>query len=311
MRPSIVLVPRELEVIVGDLASSFEVIKAWEHPADADFGEARALICFGHQSPEPFLARMPRAELVACFTTGYDAIDVDGLAQRGIKTSYAAGAAAEPVAEFALALILASYRNIVAGAVRLRAGDWVAGGKPLIGKSLDGARIGIVGLGAIGQAFAKKCVAFSAKISWWGPRDKPGAPWSRASSLEALARDNDILVVCTSADSSNTKLISADVIDAVGPDGLLVNIARGQLVDEDALIDALKAGRLGAAAIDVYEQEPTPAQRWVDVPNIICTPHIAGASAVGLNRMVAVLRTNLDAFFLDHPLTNPIPTSGG
>lgn len=306
MHPPIVLVPRELEFICDELSSSFEVIKAWEGPLDADLTEVRALVCFGHHSPEPLIARMPKLELVACFTTGYDAIDPDALARRGIMASHAPGATAEPVAEFALALILASYRNIVTGVAQLQAGAWVAGGRPLIGKSLDGARIGIVGLGSIGRALATRCEAFNTTISWWGPRPKTDAPWPRASSLEALARECDILVVCTSADSSNLKLISAGVIDAVGPEGLLVNIARGQLVDEDALIDALKTGRLGAAALDVFAEEPTPPARWADVPNVICTPHIAGVSAAGLRRMTEMLRTNLDAFFAGRPLPNPI-----
>src|SRR3546814_9023273 len=160
---------------------------------------------------------------------------------------------------------------------QLRKVFWVKGGVPRIGRSLHGARIGIVGLGAIGRALAWRCELLGMQVSWWGPRPKADASWPRAESLEALARDTDILAICTSADATNVGMISSVAIDAIGPDGLLVNVARGQLVDEDALIDALRRGRLGAAALAAFATAPTPPPRWEGVPNIICTPHIAGA----------------------------------
>jgi phosphoglycerate dehydrogenase-like enzyme len=124
--------------------------------------------------------------------------------------------------------------------------------------------------------------------------------------LEDLARSADILAVCASSDADNEGMISANVIEAVGPNGLLVNVGRGQLVDEDSLIEALKSDRLGAAALDVFASEPTSAMRWRDVPNVICTPHIAGATWESLGRMTAMCRSNLDAFFAGLPLPNPV-----
>src|SRR3546814_3957679 len=225
--------------------------------------------------------------------------------RRGIQVSHAPGVTAEPVAEFALALILASYRNIVGGMAQLREGFWVKDGVPLIGRSLHGARIGIVGLGAIGRALAWRCELLGMQVSWWGPRTKADASWPRAESLEALARDTDILAICTSADATNVGMISSAAIDAIGPDGLLVNVARGQLVDEDALMDALRRGRLGAAAPDDFATEPKPPYRWEGVPRITFPPPIAGASRNNLSKMTAMLRSNLDAFFSGSPVPNP------
>lgn len=304
--PSILLVPRELDFISADLEDSYDILRLWEGPGTGDLARARALVCLGHQLPPELFDNMPGLELVACYTTGYDAVDVEALRRQGIEVSHAPGVTAEPVAEFGLALILASYRNVVRGFCQVREGGWIKDGVPLIGRSLRGARIGIVGLGTIGRALAWRCEALGMEVSWWGPRPKADASWPRAESLEALARDADILAVCTSADAHNVGLISSAVIDALGPNGLLVNVARGQLVDEEALIDALKVGRLGGAALDVFATEPTPAGRWEDVPNVILTPHIAGASRDNLPKMTAMLRANLDAFFAGWPLPNPV-----
>lgn len=143
-------------------------------------------------------------------------------------------------------------------------------------------------------------------VRWWGPRDKP-APWPRADSLIALARDSDILVVACRADDSNVGLISREVIAALGPSGLLVNVARGQLVDEPALIDALKSGVLGQAALDVFTDEPVESALWADVPNTVLTPHTAGATTEAVQGMLMLLLRNLAAVFAGEPLVTPVP----
>ncbi len=303
--PYVLVVPKELDFLATQLEDMYHVIRLWEQTDIHLLAQTRAIVCLGHQSPADLIARMPKLQLIACFTTGYDALDVAELNARGILVSHAPGTTAEPVGEFALAVILASYRNVVRGALQVKTAGWIKGGLPMIGQSIEGARVGIVGLGAIGEALAWRCQALKMQVSWWGPREKPNAKWPRANSLKELARGTDILAICASADSKNVGLISADVIDAIGPEGLLVNVARGQLVDEIALIAALKSGRLGGAALDVFETEPTPPERWTNVPNVLCTPHIAGASRQGLTEMSAMLRANLDAFFADLPLQNP------
>lgn len=142
-------------------------------------------------------------------------------------------------------------------------------------------------------------------IRWWAPRAKEAA-WPRADSLIELARGSDILVVACRADESNRGLISAEVIEALGPSGLLVNVARGQLVDEDAVLTALKDGRLGGAALDVFAEEPTEAARWSGVPNTVLTPHTGGATTEAVQGMLMLLLQNLSAHFADEPLKTPV-----
>ena len=142
-------------------------------------------------------------------------------------------------------------------------------------------------------------------VQWWAPRAKDAA-WPRADSLLDLARASDVLMVACRADESNRGLISAEIIEAVGPTGLLVNVARGQLVDEDAVIAALRDGRLGGAALDVFETEPTDAARWASVPNTVLTPHTAGATTEAVQGMLMLLLQNLSAHFAGEPLKTPV-----
>jgi lactate dehydrogenase-like 2-hydroxyacid dehydrogenase len=170
---------------------------------------------------------------------------------------------------------------------------------------LRGRKAGIVGLGHIGEAVARRLSAFDMKVAWWAPRLKE-ADYPRAESLMALARESDVLVVCARPDETNRHLINKAVIEAVGPQGLIVNVARGSLIDEGALIAALRSGSLGMAALDVFETEPTPASRWADVPRTVLTPHTAGATLDSIPAMVSLTLENLRRYFHGEPLATPV-----
>jgi lactate dehydrogenase-like 2-hydroxyacid dehydrogenase len=144
------------------------------------------------------------------------------------------------------------------------------------------------------------------EIAWWAPREKPDAPWPRAESLVQLAQASDILVVACRADESNRKAVNREVLDALGSRGMVVNVARGSVIDEDALIAALKEGRLGRAALDVFEAEPTPASRWADVPNTVLTPHSAGGTVDSIPRMVGQALENVRLFVAGQPVMSPV-----
>ena len=141
---------------------------------------------------------------------------------------------------------------------------------------------------------------------WWGPRDKP-SDWPRAESVLALAEMSDILVIAARPDIANRGMVDGSVLNAIGPHGLLVNVSRGSLVDEDALIAALKSGRLGKAALDVFQVEPTPGERWADVPNVIFTPHSAGKAAETLMKLVVQTLENLRLHFAGEAVLSPVP----
>jgi lactate dehydrogenase-like 2-hydroxyacid dehydrogenase len=301
-KPLLLLAQPHLGFLQSALAPHYDLLCLWEDPAADALARVRAMVAAGEYAIAPALVdRLPALGLIACFTVGYDGIDVDWARARGIEVGHAQDANGEDVADHAIGLIVGHVRRIVAGDRMLRAGDWHARAKMLT-PSLSTKRLGIVGMGAIGRALAARAEAMRMAVRWWGPHAKPGLRWDRADSLVALARDSDVLVVAARAHGGNDGLIDAAVIDALGPDGLLVNVARGQLVDEAALIAALRDGRLGGAALDVYATEPTPAERWADVPNTVLTPHTAGATEQAVAAMTQMLLANLAAFFADAPI---------
>ena len=165
---------------------------------------------------------------------------------------------------------------------------------------------GIVGPGHIGTAIGRRMEAFRANIAWWGPNPKPGIAWPRFDTLIELAQASDLLFVAVRAGPANVKLIDTAVIEAVGPKGLICNVSRGFVVDQDALIAALKDGRLGSAALDVFEPEPTSAELWRDVPNAVLTPHTAGSTFDSIPAMIGLTFENIRRFFAGEPVANPI-----
>ena len=304
-RPALLIMQRHLAPLTAFLESAYTVYRFWEGPPAEAEGQIRALVVAGEFAlDKALIERLPNLQLIACFTSGYDRIDLDWCRARGLPVTHAPGVNHEDVADHAIGLILAARRQLVAGDRSLRAGGWTADSK-LITPSLKGQRVGVVGLGLIGEALARRAEAMRMSVAWWAPRDKP-ASWPRADSLLGLARDSDILVVACRADDDNIGLISREVIAALGPAGLLVNVARGQLVDEAALIDALRDGRLGQAALDVFTEEPTDTSRWADVPNTVLTPHTAGATTEAVQGMLGLLMANLAALFANEPLKTPV-----
>lgn len=305
-KPAVLIVQPHLGMLTAFLEPDFTVWRFWEGPPVEAVGIIRALVVAGEFPIDKVLAEsLPNLGLIACFTSGYDGIDVAWAQARGLKISHSPGVNHDDVADHALGLMLGAWRKIAEGERMLRGGAWNPTEK-MVSASLGGRKLGIVGLGAIGEAVARRAEAFGLKVAWWGPREKPEAPWPRAKSLEALAAASDILVVACRADEETRGLVSSEVLDALGPHGLLVNVSRGQVVDEEALIAALKSGRLGMAALDVFQTEPTPAARWADVPNTVLTPHTAGATTGAIPRMVALTRENLRRFFAGEPLANAV-----
>lgn len=304
-RPAVLIMQRHLAPLSGFLESAYDVYRFWEGPPIEAAHDIRVMVVAGEATlDKALIERLPNLDLLACFTSGYDGIDIDWCRARGLPVTHAPGVNHEDVADHALGLILAARRQIVSGDRQVRSGGWTAETRTITA-SLGGQKLGIVGLGHIGKAVADRAEAFRMAVSWWGPRPHD-AEWPRAESLEALAKASDILVVACKADETNRGLISRDILDALGPDGLLVNVSRGQVVDEDALIAALKSGALGQAALDVFVEEPTDPNRWSDVPNIVLTPHTAGATTAGVQGMLMLLMQNLQAHFAGEPLKTPV-----
>lgn len=310
-KPHILLSHEMLLPLQPLLEGAYTVHRLWDYPdrmafLDGPGRRVRAIVHAGEFAlSRDMLSEMSQLGLIACVSVGYDGVDVPWCKAHGIAVTHSTGLNAADVADHAVGLVLAAWRGIVEGDHRLRSGHWTHAERMAPRHGLRGRKVGIVGLGYIGEAVAARLRAFEMKIAWWGPRPKD-TDYPRADSLLALARDSDVLVVCSRSDASNHHLINKAVIEAVGPQGLIVNVARGALIDEDALIEALKSGALGMAALDVYAQEPTPAARWVGVPHTVLTPHTAGATLDSIPAMVSLTLENLRRYFHGEPLATPV-----
>jgi lactate dehydrogenase-like 2-hydroxyacid dehydrogenase len=305
-KPAILVVQPHLAAIAAMLEADFTVWRLWQGPPlEASHTIAAIVVAGEFPLDRALVESLPNLGLIACFTAGYDGVDLAWASERGLKVSHSPGVNHEDVADLALGLTLAAWRGLVEGDAIVREGRWRPTEKRIT-PSLAGRKVGIVGLGAIGEAVARRAAAFGLDVAWWGPNEKPGAAWPRAGSLISLANESDILIVAARAAEANRGLIDRTVIEAVGPHGLIVNVARGQLVDEDALIAALRSGKLGMAALDVFHSEPTPADRWKDVPNVVLSPHTGGATSGALPKMLSLTRENLLRFFAGEPLANPV-----
>jgi len=310
-QPVLLLSHEMLLPLQAALEPTYRVIRLWEHPDRLVFlegvgREVQGIVHAGEvKLPIDFLSEMPRLGIIACVSVGYDGVDVPWCRAHGIAVTHSQGLNAEDVADHGVGAFLAAWRGIVTGDRTVREGRWTHADRMRPRPALAGRKAGIVGLGHIGQAIARRVEVFGMTVSWWGPNDKE-SHWPKAASLLALARDSDALFVACRGDAANHHLISKAVIEAVGPRGCIVNVARGSVVDEDALIAALKDGTLGMAALDVFEQEPTPAARWADVPNTVLTPHTAGGTLESIPKMVGQTLENLRRFFHEEPLLSPV-----
>ena len=249
---------------------------------------------------------MPRLGLAAAQGAGYENVDVAHAKARGVAVCNGAGTNDDCVADHALALLLASVRALPQQDAALRAGLW-RDDLPLR-PSVNGGRLGILGLGQIGRKIARRAAAFDMQIGYHGrtPRSDAPADYRYFNSLPGLAQWADFLVVAAPGGAATKHLVNAEVLAALGPRGHLVNIARGSIVDTQALADALAAGQLAGAALDVYESEPLPPQALLGFANVILTPHIAGWSPEAIQATITLFVTNVDCWVAGQPLRSPL-----
>jgi len=267
--------------------------------------DIRAAVTIGSVGlSDAMIDALPELGCIVCFGVGVDGIDLDLCRERGIAVTHGRDINHEDVADTAIGLIIARLRLFTEAERVLRAGAWTPPLAVPPQRRLRGRKLGIVGLGAIGRAIAQRAQAFGMEIKWTGPRPKPDALYAYEPELNALAQWADVLAVAVRGDQ--TGLIGADIIDALGPDGVLVNISRGAVVDEDALIAALKSGKLGGAGLDVFQEEPTPAARWADAPNTTLLPHIGGGTREALFEGAQNVLENLRRFYAGDVLLTPL-----
>lgn len=256
--------------------------------------------------PGSLLAELPALKVVSVFGVGYDGVDIAAARERGIAVTHTPGVLSEDVADLALALMLAVARGLPRADQHVRTGKWPQGGLPL-GRKVSGARLGIVGLGRIGQAIAQRAKAFDMHIAYTTRTEKPGTGFTYFPSAQALAAEVDFLVVITPGGAGTRHLINADVLKALGPKGYLINVARGSVVDEDALVAALTAGTIAGAGLDVFANEPkVPEALWA-LPNVVLTPHMASATVQTRQAMADLAFANMAAGVEGQPVYTLVP----
>jgi hydroxypyruvate reductase len=255
---------------------------------------------------DALMAQLPALEIISVMGVGYDGIDVAAAKARGVVVTHTPGVLNDEVADLAMALMFAWARQIALADRYIRTGKWTSGPMPL-GRKVSGARLGIVGMGRIGQAIAHRAEAFGMHIAYTARTARPGLPYPYLANAKALAAQSDFLVLITPGGAATRKLIDAEVMTALGPQGCLVNVARGSVVDETAMIEALKAGTLGGAALDVFENEPNVPQALREMDNVVLTPHIGSATAQTRRAMADLAYSNLHAKLSGLPLLSPVP----
>lgn len=251
------------------------------------------------------IAALPALQVVHSLGVGYELVAVDAARARGVALANAAGSNETCVADHAFGLLLAAVRGIVQLDQGVRQGLW-RDQLQVYTPTVSGKRIGLLGMGVIGQHIARRAAGFDMAVGYHSRSRKPELPFDYFDSTHALAQWCDYLVVAAPGGASTRHLVNAEVLDALGPRGTLVNIARGSVVDTAALAAALRTGRIASAGIDVYESEPAPPAELLDLPNVVITPHIAGRSPEAMQASVTLALSNLQAFFAGKPMATPI-----
>ena len=252
------------------------------------------------------IAQLPALEVISVFGVGYDGVDVKAAHERGIPVTNTPDVLTDDVADMGMALLLSIARGVPQAEQYLRAGRWPTGPYKL-GRKVSGARLGIVGLGRIGQAIATRAEGFGMSIAYTTRTERPASGYRYFPSAEALAAEVDFLMVITPGGAGTRKLINANVLKALGPKGYLINVARGSVCDEQAVIEALQSGTIAGAALDVFENEPNVPESLRGLDNVVLTPHMASGTWETRRAMADLAFGNLAAHFAGQPLLTSVP----
>ncbi|HEX4764900.1 MAG TPA: 2-hydroxyacid dehydrogenase [Lichenihabitans sp.] len=285
-------------IVIEGIEKALPLIKLWD-AEDPDRAltrlapDIRAIATGGHSAIDgPFMSRFPKLEIVANFGVGYDSVDAAWAGRHGIVVTNTPGVLDEEVADTAMALVLATVRQLPAAERHLRAGRWLEGNFPLT-STLRGRTLGILGLGRIGKAIASRAEAFGLSVVYHNRRPQPDVPYLYYPTLKGLAEASDILVVVTPGGAGTRNLVDAEVLEALGTTGALINIARGTVVDEEALVAALRQGTIAAAGLDVFADEPRVPQALIDMDHVVLLPHVGSASQHTRDAMGQLVVDNL------------------
>jgi len=261
-------------------------------------------IAGGNVGPE-LMDRLPKLEIIANFGVGYDSIDTRAARDRNIRVTNTPNVLNDAVAEIAIGLMIALARRIPQADQFVRQGNWPNGNFPLLSE-LNGKTLGILGLGRIGKEIAVRAQAMKMRVVYHGRHRQADEPFVFYDNLTGMARDADWLLIIAPGGKGTEKIVSREVLTALGPQGYLVNMARGTLVDEAAMVEMLASKQLGGAALDVFEKEPQVPEALFALDNVVLSPHQGSATNQTRNKMGALVVANLDAHFAGEPLPSAV-----
>ena len=313
MKPDLLLPGKLMPYVMERLAAHYQVHKLYEAKDPEAFlrevgGRIRAIATAGHiPVPGSLIDACPKLEIISSFGVGTDAIDVAHARKRGVVVGNTPDVLNDDVANLAVALVLATTRRIPAYDRYVREGRWAREGDPPLTRGIAGRQIGIVGFGRVGRAIAEKLQVFNCKIAYFARNKRSDAPYRYYADLVEMARDSAVLIVIVPGGKETEKLIDRTVMDALGPEGILINIARGSVVDEEALVAALQEGRLGGAGLDVFADEPNVPPALFSMENVVLQPHQGSATVETRRAMGDRMLDNLAAHFEGRPLPSALP----
>ena len=311
-RPAVLVIGPYPPGGIEKLEAAYDVHRYWEaddKPALLrEHGPAiRAIATRGDLGASAeLMAALPKLEMIGVYGVGVDGVDLAAARARGIKVSNTPDVLTGETADIALALMLAFAREVPKGDRYVRDGTWGREGNMPLSTRMHGKRLGIVGLGRIGKAVAKRAAGFDMQIAYFGRSAQPAVPYTFVNSLTALAAQSDFLVATLAGGAGTAKIVTKDVLMALGPKGIFVNVARGSVVDETALLEALENKTIAGAALDVYLNEPKIDPRFLALGNVVLMPHVGSATRETRAAMSQLMLDNIAAHFAGKPLITPV-----
>ena len=314
MREKVLVFSRFPKALMLRIGERFELLDAGGKPPNQMFSaeqlaDVRAMITAGGTPlPGNMMDMMPRLGAIVCYGTGYDGVDMKAARERNIAVGHSPGANAASVADIAVTLMLAATRRLLVADNYVRSGDWGAAKpspmmRPQAG--MPGRRVGVYGMGEIGRKIAARVSAFEADVGYFS-RSRRDVPYRYFDSLEALADWCSVLMIAVRAGDDTHHAVNADILRRLGEDGYVVNIARGSVIDQAALVQALTDKTIAGAGLDVYTKEPHAPDALTAFPNVVLTPHIGGHTLESHAAMQDCVIANLTAFFEEKPLAYPV-----
>ena len=311
-RPELLIVAPMTPFVMEALERDYTTHRLWEQLDRAAYlkvhgAEIAGVATNGGVGLKPdIMAALPKLEMVAIYGVGLDAIDLHEAARRGLKVSTTPDVLTGDVADQGLALLLAAARRVSYGDRYVRAGEWTRKGEMPLTIRLGGKRAGIVGLGRVGQALARRLSALDLKVLYTDQVELPGQPYTFMPDILSLAGAVDFLIVAAAGGDGTRKLVNAEVLRQLGPEGILINVSRGTIVDEEALVSALESGTLGGAGLDVFAAEPNVPPGLLALDNVVLAPHAASGTRESRREMGELVLANLKAHFSGEALPTPV-----